>query len=137
VTAPERHPYALAPGDYGDVVVEPQGQLILSAGQYRFRSLTVRDQGSLRVASGDAVVHVADSLQHSGDTRLLGDASLVIGYFGNSPATIVGSLQAAVIAPNAELNLGAAGHTSYSGTFFAKRVVVSPGTHLEYFDAKR
>jgi Trypsin len=137
VIVPERQQFRLAPGDYGDVVVEPQAQLILSAGQYRFRSLTVREQGGLRVASGDAVVHVSNSFQHAGDTRLLGEASLVIGYLGSAPAAIVGSLEAAVIAPNAELTLGAAGHATYKGTFFAKAVVVSPGTDLEYFDAKR
>ncbi len=137
VTVSERQQLSLAPGEYGDVLVEPQAQLILSAGQYRFHSLTVLEQGSLRVSAGDAVVHIASALQHAGDTRLLGDASLVIGYLGTQPAAIVGSLQAAVIAPNAELTLGAAGHALYAGTFFAKRVVVRPGTQVQYFDAKQ
>jgi hypothetical protein len=137
VTVSERQQLSLAPGNYGDVMVEPQAQLILSAGQYRFHSLTVREDGSLRVSAGDAVLHVQSALQHAGDTRLLGDASLVIGYFGSEPAAIVGSLQAAVVAPNAELTLGAAGHAFYTGTFFAKRVVVRPGTQVQFFDAKR
>jgi hypothetical protein len=136
VSVSERQQLTLAPGEYGDVAVEAQAQLILGAGEYRFRSLTVREQGSLRVATGDAVVHVANALEHAGDTRLLStDASLVIGYFGTQPASIAGSLQAAVIAPNASLTLGTAGHTSYAGTFFAQRVIVSPGTQIQYYDA--
>ena len=133
----ERQQQTLESGEYGDVTVEPQAQLLLGAGLYRFRSLTVREQGSLRVTAGDAVVHVANALQHAGDTRLLGDASLVIGYFGSQPAAIVGSLQAAVIAPNASLTLGTAGHAVYTGSFFAKQVVVGPGTQVKYFDAKQ
>jgi len=137
VVVGERQQQTLLPGDYGDVTVSPQAQLILSGGLYRFRSLTLREESSLRVSSGDAVVHVANALTHAGDTRLLGDASLVVGYFGTEPAVIAGSLQAAVIAPNARLTLGAAGHEAYTGTFFAKQVVVSPGTHVKYFDAKQ
>jgi hypothetical protein len=126
---------ALEPGDYGDVVVASRGQLQLSAGRYRFRSLVVLTQGSLRIANGETVVHVQEHLQLSGDTRSAADAQLVLGYLGTDPVAIDASITAAVVAPNAELTLGNVRQSVYVGSFAAKRLVVRPETEIVYAGA--
>jgi hypothetical protein len=125
----------LEPGDYGDVTVSGRGQLLLSAGRYRFRSLVVLEQGSLRLSGGEVVVHVQNRLQHAGDTRLADSARLVLGYLGVEGAYIDASLDGVVVAPNAELTLGSVRQSVYFGSFAARRVVLRPETQVVYAGA--
>ncbi|HKY36729.1 MAG TPA: hypothetical protein VJN18_12355 [Polyangiaceae bacterium] len=126
---------ALEPGDYGDVIVASRAQLLLSAGRYRFRSLVVLEHGSLRVSGGEVVVHVQNRLHHAGDTRLRDTAHLVLGYLGTEAATIEASLEATVIAPNAELTLGSVRQSAYIGSFAARSIVLRPETQIAYAGA--
>jgi hypothetical protein len=125
-----RQQIVLEPGHYGHVVVDEQAQLILRAGAYQFASLTVAAQGNLQVMGGEAVVHVASGLEHEGETDLAQSSSLVLAYFGSSPARVSSSLHATVIAPRAALTLGELPNSVYTGAFFAKRLTVRPTTQV-------
>jgi hypothetical protein len=121
----------LPPGEYGSVVVNAGAQVVLQSGSYRFDSLHVDRQATLSLGSGEIVVHVASSLVHGGATTS-GDTSLVLGYLGSETAWIEASLAATVVAPRAELVMGSAPNSIYRGAFFARRIVVGPGTTVEF-----
>jgi hypothetical protein len=122
----------LAPGEYGNVTVGPSAQLVLERGWYRFASLDVDDSATV-VVSDEVVLHVNESFAHHGETRLLGnEASIVVAFFGTSPAVIDSSFQGVVVASNASLTLGSAYNSLYRGAFFARSVEILPGTLVEF-----
>jgi hypothetical protein len=132
VTVRPRERQALSPGDYGDVVVAAQAELVLGPGTYRFRSLRVDGQSSLQIGGGDVVLHVAAGLDLLGETDVAGDAGLFIGYFGSAAATIAGSLHATVVAPHASLTLGTLRNSVYTGAFYGRRLDVRASTLVQF-----
>ena len=127
-----RRSLQLKPGSYGKVVVQDQAELVLAAGEYQFDALLIGEQATLQVLNGEAVVHVASSFDHAGETDVAPGASLVLGYFGTEPARVVSSLHATVIAPRAALRLGDLPNSVYTGAFFAKSVTVRPTSQVQF-----
>jgi hypothetical protein len=125
---------ALAPGSYGEVIVQAGAKLILHEGQYQFSSLRVDPRATVEVVSGVVSVYVKDALTHEGETivPIDEDTSFLIAYFGTEPAHVAASLTGSLIAPNAELTLGSAQGSSYLGAYFAQRLVVAPNTLVEF-----
>ena len=122
----------LPPGRYGAVRIAAGATLVLQSGRYELASLDVHEQGSLVLEGDEVVLHVASGLSHRGQTRGNAETRLIVGYFGDRPAEVHGSLaKAAIIAPHAELTIGQARNAAYAGRFFAKRLVVGPGTLVE------
>ncbi|HEY3500007.1 MAG TPA: hypothetical protein VGK73_35200, partial [Polyangiaceae bacterium] len=125
----------LEPGSYGHVVVPAGATLRLGSGRYRFASLAVARTGALAVEASAVTLHVAEALVHQGVTRVADSAAaFVLGYFGTAPATIDASFTGTVVAPNAELVLGAVRNASYRGAFFARVLEVRPTSSVEYAD---
>jgi hypothetical protein len=106
--------------------------LWLERGTYEFQSLLVDPLGTLALGGGEIVVHVSESLAHHGATTETAESSLVLGYLGTNTAVIDASFDGTVIAPNAELSIGATRNASFAGAFFAKVLRVQPGTSVEF-----
>jgi len=119
-------------GTYGDVVVPAGAVLTLAPGRYQFASLSIAASGVLAVEAGSVVVHVASALAHHGETRVDGDAGLVLGYFGDDDGAIDASFRGTLVAPNAAIVLGAVRNSVYTGAFFARSIEVRPTSIVEY-----
>jgi hypothetical protein len=130
----------LAPGQYGAVTVFSGGKLILSAGNYQFRSLDLEPQGQIVVTSSTsetARVFVENSVIYRGSTNVATTSSapppapLFLVYTGTSTLTIGSSFTGTIVAPNATLSLQSLNNAGvYTGEFFAKQVTLFPNTTL-------
>jgi hypothetical protein len=123
----------LAPGQYGAVTVFSNGKLVLSTGTYAFTSLDLEPQATLVTPSSAAEtarVFVRDSVIYRGRTAISSGtlAPLFLGYTGVNGITIESVYSGTIVAPNATLTMQSLNGTGvYTGEFFGKQVVVSPG----------
>ena len=122
----------LAPGAYGSVAVPARAQLVLDEGHYQLQALEVDEQATVVVRTNDVIVHIESILRHHGETRVIGDASFVIGYFGVEQALVDASFDGTLVAPHADVVLGAAGNAVYTGTFFARGIELRPGSVVDF-----
>jgi hypothetical protein len=130
----------LVPGQYGAVSVSTRGKLILSAGNYEFRSLDLEPQAQLVVPSSTAEtarVFVQSSVIYRGTTNVATTSSspppapLFLVYTGTATLTIGSPFTGTIIAPNATLSLQSLNNAGvYTGEFFAEQITLSPNTTL-------
>lgn len=128
----------LAPGSYGDVVLENGATLTLAAGAYRFCSLRTGRNATVEVLGpGQSTIDVA------GDLRLENGSKLGPGATASTPVVNVGGseaklgahvvVEAFLSAPAARLRLGRAG--MFTGAFCADRVVTGRNVLLTCAEA--
>lgn len=119
----------LLPGDYADVLVRARGYLNLSAGVYHFRSWIVEPDAGLRVLPGGPVeVFVEDDVLFY--DRVVWDPIPAVGGLsvkaGGDTVQLESNFYGRVVAPDAELTMGADGSRSYVGEYQADTIVVRP-----------
>jgi hypothetical protein len=126
---------SLSPGQYGAVTVSSRGKLVLSAGNYEFRSLNLESQGQIVVpsSSSEAVrvfVQNAVTYQGSAVTSSGALAPLYLAYTGSAPLTLESPpFDGTILAPNATLTLESLnGSGVYTGEFFAQQITLAPHT---------
>jgi hypothetical protein len=121
-------PTAMGPGSYlSALTVSSFCRASFTAGKYYFDSLTVEPDAQLRIDhSGGAVeIFVRSQLNFKGTVTNAGGygPATVLSYFGFQTTYIPGrnGFSGTLVAPNATLDLGSG---TYSGAFYAKKVVV-------------
>jgi hypothetical protein len=145
VEADPRQTVTIAPGGYGEVEVRRHGTLVLTAGTYTFDSFVLDRRGTLQIDSsgGPVVVYVQEFLRFAG---VLTDVAnplapdFLIGYAGNDEASVTGTFNGEVIAPQGTLTLGRGEKDddddktppSITGQFSALHLEVAPGTTITH-----
>jgi hypothetical protein len=121
----------LTPGGFRDLTVNSGGGVILTAGSYFFRNLTVNSSGRFRIDStGGAVrVNVSGSFSNFGGIESAINNSalnlLRIVYFGTTDVILQGAFTGTVVAPAATIRLQT--NVGYRGAFLAKSIVGTAG----------
>jgi hypothetical protein len=123
----------IQPGSYGNVSVGTRSQLVLSSGDYLFKSLTVepqaalvidRAEGPVRVYSKNSLIFRGEIIDAAGD-----EPNVLLGYTGTATAPIESSFDGTIVAPNAKLVLSSNPH---AGAFFARELEVQAGAEITY-----
>jgi len=119
-----------APGSYGGTTIKPSGKLILSAGKYTFKALSLEGGGTLEVdnRNGPVFIYVETTLGWNGTATFRDTAkdNVLFGVAGTSSVTLVSSLRGVLVAPYADVTLGAC-TPSHQGAFFAKSIKLAHG----------
>jgi len=124
-----------APGAYGATTIKPWGKLIVSAGTYTFKSLSLEGGGTLEVdnRNGPVFVYVETTLGWSGTVTFRDTAkdNVLFGVAGTATVTLVSSFRGVLVAPYAHVTLGAC-TPSHHGAFFAKSLKLAQGGTVKH-----
>ena len=115
----------LAPGAYGDVLVNAGGTLSLSAGTYQVDTLTVLPQATLDLdeTAGAVVVYVKNMFEFAGkETQTGADGHVLIAAFGPEPNVLAAPFRGTVSAQHASLSLIAPAGATFAGKYFASAI---------------
>jgi hypothetical protein len=119
------------PGSYLGTSAVNGGTLILSAGDYFFRSLTINAGSTVRVAPTTRIF-VHDALVFNAPFRA-GSGTAVqaiqLGFAG-STLSLIAPFNGTLIAPNADVIFGTGAGVSYTGSFFARVLEITPASTL-------
>jgi len=112
-------------GSYGSVVVNSNGTLNLAAGTYFLASLVLEADAIVVVAPG-VTIHLRDGLIVRGQFRNAAGAvaQVSILYRGAAGAVVEREFHGSILAPSAQLTLGANVPVVFAGQFLAKQLVV-------------
>ncbi|MEK7394579.1 MAG: neuraminidase-like domain-containing protein, partial [Fibrobacterota bacterium] len=112
-------------GAYGNIVVRSNGTLNLAAGVYFMVSLLMEADAKLVVEPG-VVIHVREGLTIRGQFRYAAGAvaQVAILYRGAAAAIVEREFHGSILAPYAQLTLGANVPVVFAGQFLAKQLVV-------------
>jgi hypothetical protein len=128
VTVPPRGVVTLPPGAYRDVTVKPRGRLHLGAGTYFIGSLTMQPDSVVELdkAGREILIRIKSSFAFRGrflDPANPAFAGAIVVYQGTRELDIDRQFEGTLIAPRAEIDLGA-NHPGHEGAFFAHEVRV-------------
>jgi hypothetical protein len=121
----------LTPGSRPSVVVNSGGTLVLGAGDYYFRNLTISANSTVRAPSTTRVF-VRDSLTVQSPFRTpTGGAvqALFLGFAG-STLTLDAVFNGTLVAPNSSVAFGTGAGLTYTGAFYARSIEVRPASTL-------
>ncbi len=124
----------VAPGRYGDVTLNSNAGIRLSAGQYYFESLTANTASTIILpATGAVSIYVR--LQLTCRATLSGGlpaTDLVIGYFGTGTAFVEAPLTAALLAaPNGTIVIGSGTPQTFATRVFGRVVQLRSGVTIQ------
>jgi len=112
-----------APGSFGATTIKPFGKLILSAGTYTFKSLSLEGGGTLEVdnRNGPVFIYVETTLGWVGTVTFKDTAkdNVLFGVAGTASVNLVSSFRGVLVAPRAHVTLGSC-TPAHWGSFFAK-----------------
>ncbi len=119
----------IEPGAYDSVQAFSRAALTFKTGTYYINSLIIEPQVRFNVdaSAGPVFVYVRDTLRlNTGLSYVAGErGQLLFGYPGNQAVTFEEAIVAAVVAPNATIELRRpASELPHEGSFFGKRVHV-------------
>ncbi len=117
----------LDPGSYGDVRVDANGTLSLSAGTYQMASLTVLAQATLDLdeTAGAILVYVKNTFEFAGkQTQTGGDGHVLVAAFGCAPSVLAAPYRGTVSVQNSSLSLNAPAGSTFAGTYFASSIQI-------------
>ncbi len=114
-------------GAYGNVTVRSNGTLVLGAGTYFFVSLLLESDAKVVVEPG-TTLHVRDGLTLRGQFKNASGtvAQVAVQYRGTNPAIAEREFHGSILAPNAQLVLGATHPVAFGGQFLARQIVARP-----------
>jgi len=121
----------IAPGSRTNGTVNG-GTLVLQAGTYYFRNLTINNGGTVRAPTG-TTVYVRDSLAFRSSIRQpTGTAvqTVTLGYAGTAATSLEATFNGTFVAPNATAMLGVGSGLTFTGAFYAKGLEVRPASTL-------
>jgi hypothetical protein len=112
-------------GAYGNIVVRSSGTLNLAAGVYFMATLLMEADAKLVVEPG-VVIHVREGLTIRGQFRYAAGAiaQVAILYRGTAAAIVEREFHGSILAPYAQLTLGANVPVVFAGQFLARQMVV-------------
>jgi hypothetical protein len=125
---------AVAPGAYDSLTAEPGSTMVLSAGAYVLRSLTVKPDADLIVdnTNGPVYIWVRDRLSLEGNVVDLSmRPTLLFGYAGKEAPRLASRFRGTLVAPNSRVTLPATSEP-HGGAFFARDIVVAEGAVIEH-----
>lgn len=120
----------LAPGTYGSLTMNSQGELRLRTGAYVFGNIVVNSASKLVIddASGPVQIYASGTFNYQGS--IIGATSglprLVVGLTTTTATTISAPFTGILIAPNAPLSLQAAAPQGHRAVFYGKTVTIQP-----------
>lgn len=128
---------SVAPGRYDALTVSPGGTIQLRSGAYYFDSYVLTPAGTVIVeeSQGPVQIYVKTTIQHMGTYKRPDGTppDLLVGYLGILPAYVGAAFPGTVIAPNAQVVIGAdLGGTTHVGAFFAQGIEVLPFTSIKH-----
>ncbi len=121
----------IAPGSRTNGTVNG-GTLVLQAGTYYFRNLTINSGGTVRAPTG-TTIYVRDSLAFRSSIRQpTGTAvqSVTLGYAGTAATAIEATFNGTFVAPNASVMFGVGSGLTFTGAFYARSIEVRPASTL-------
>ena len=119
--------HTLAPGGYGDVIVNSNATLVLDGvGDYAFSSLVVNEGSTLEYDAGSALF-VRDGFTWRGEQ--VGEGPLPMSQTGSGWTHFEAGWDGAIVAPDASVRLAGSGSTTHTGArFVARRLLVEADT---------
>jgi hypothetical protein len=120
-----------APGSYSSVTVLNGGTLVLSAGDYFFQGLIINSASFLRVTPTTRIFVQNQLVYNAPIIGTTGTAlqAIELGFNGANLGMFAG-FNGTLIAPNATVDFGTGAGITYTGSFFARSIEVTPGSHL-------
>lgn len=124
----------LAPGRYGDVIVGPDAELVLSTGDYVLDSLDLQPGGSLYVdaSAGPVRIFVQSSLLLEGLWTSTDSSGVLLAFVGDADVSVNAELGATVLAPSAHVKVGTGMALQFAGAILAAEVVIHPDVLLTH-----
>lgn len=128
----------LAPGSYGSVGVNGNpvelAILILDSGDYFFQNLYLNSQGVVVAAQPDTRIFVSNNLTFNTsittDTSRTQVAPVFLGIAGGGDASILAPFDGTLVAPNRQVYFGTGSGLTFTGSFYADSIVVTPDSVL-------
>jgi len=120
-----------APGSYQSGTVNG-GTLILAAGDYFFRSLTINSGSTVRVRPTTRIF-VRDTLGFGASLLAAAGTAvqpIFLGYAGTADLGMLARFDGTLVAPNATVRFGTGAGLTFTGSFFAKVLEVTPASTL-------
>ena len=108
------------------------GTLVLQAGTYYFRNLTINNNVTVRAPAG-TTIYVRDSLAFRSSIRQpTGTAvqTVTLGYSGTAPTSLEATFNGSFVAPNASVMFGVGSGLTFTGAFYAKGIEVRPASTM-------
>jgi hypothetical protein len=134
VTVPPNETASRAPGSYGQVTVFTNARLQLTAGTYFFTGLQLEPQSILEVdeSAGPVLIFVSQSIIYRGRIAEPGGATATVflGYTGTNAVFLEAPFNGTLVAPNANLTLGAGSFLQFRGQFVARTFEQRPDVVL-------
>ncbi len=114
-------------GDYGHVIVNSGGRLVLESGDYFFEELTMYSQGEVEVQE-DTRIYAGHSQQLQGAFVDAGGdmANVTLGY-GGSLLQIWQDFRGIIVAPSATVKMDTSNATSLRGMIHARSIYLENG----------
>lgn len=119
-----------APGSYTDGTVNG-GTLILSSGNYYFRNLALNSASTVR-ATPTTAIFVQESLVFNAPIVGATGAAvqpIFLGFAGSN-LNLDAEFNGTLVAPEATVDFGTGSGLTYTGSFFAQAIQVTPGSTL-------
>lgn len=121
----------LSPGSYGTVTLNSQSTLILAAGDYFFRDLTINAQVNVRVTATTRVFVQTTMAFRSSFKNAAGQVqAITLGFKGTVAVTLEAAFDGTLIAPSAKVFFGVDTILTFNGSFFGKTFEVRPQSTL-------
>ena len=120
----------LAPGSYASVTLNSQSTLILAAGDYFFRDLTINAAVAVRVTATTRVFVQNTMAYRSSFKNASGQVQAITLGFKGTGATLEAAFDGTLIAPNAKVFFGVDTVLTFNGSFFGKIFEVRPQSVL-------
>jgi len=129
LTIPSGTTTPLTPASRPAVTVKNGGTLVLSAGDYYFRSLTIESGASVRAVTGTKV-YVKDQLALNAPVRDSGGSALqpiFLGFAASTSLSIPVRFDGTLVAPNASVIMSNPVKAAFTGAFYAGSIDLMPG----------
>lgn len=117
----------LEPGVYGALRIAPRAKVHLRSGRYGFDAFTLESDGEVRFSGPEPVLlDVFESFTHRGRwVAAQGDMPpVLVSYVGRAPAWVEAAFHGTLVAPEAKVELRAAGGQAHRGSFFGYEVEI-------------
>lgn len=121
----------LAPGSYDTALLNGGSTLVLAAGDYFFRSLSINTNARVIVSPGTRVF-VRDALDYRSPFTLANGAlaAIALGFRGAGTLYLEAAFRGMLIASAAHVVFGSGAPTSNSGSVYARAIEVRAGSTL-------
>jgi len=124
--------FTRGPGSYDTFQLNGGTLTLTGAGDYYFRSLTINNGATIRVAANarvfvlNTLVYHARFLQPTGTNT----QTVTLGYAGSGSVSMEAPFNGTLVAPAASVGFGTGSGLTFTGSFFARTIEVKPASTL-------